>query len=245
MSRARPLALVVALLAGCGDEIVGYLEVSGSGGGEGTSGVEGGTSSSSGGDTIGLVPPTCIDDDFEDGVIDPNLWYTWQEADATFQEVAGMLKLDPPTFGLNDTGVVGSDMQRFPFTNGRARMRVPLPPAVAQPEIIFLQIIDGVNDILSIDLAEGAVHISGSLPTGQIFFETYPTDPYPQFIAVRAEGDLFHFETSEDGIDYTILATHDRFAPFADARALIMAQTYGDNAMRTVIGVDDYEVCVQ
>lgn len=239
------LALVVAL-AGCGDEIVGYLEVSGSGGGEGTSGVLDGTSSSSGGDTIGLIPPTCIDDDFEDGVVDPNLWYTWQEADATFQEIGGLLKFDPPTFGLNDTGVVGSDMQRFPFTNGRARMRVALPPAVTQPEVIFLQLLDGGTSILSIDLAEGAVHISGSLsPMEQLFFETFPVDPYPQFIAIRAEDELFHFETSDDGITYTTLATHDRFAPFLDARALIMAQTYGDNAMRTIIGVDDYQVCVQ
>lgn len=244
MFRVAPLALVALLLVGCGDEIVGYLEVSGSGGAEGTSGtVE--SSSSDGGDTLGLIPPACVHDDFEDGVIDPMLWYTWMEADATFEEVGGLLKLDPPTYGLFDTGLVGSDAQRFPFTNGRVRMRVSLPPAATQPEVIFLQILDDLNDILSIDLAEGAVHISGSVNEVQQFFESFPATPYPQFVAIRAEGELFHFETSDDGVSYTTLATHDRFAAFDGARALIMAQTYGDNAMRTLIGVDDYEVCVQ
>lgn len=242
MLRAGPLALVVALLAGCGDEIVGYLEVSGSGGGEGTS--EGDSTTSE--IPLGLVPPGCISDDFEDGVLDPSgLWYTWLEQDAMLEEISGMLKLTPPSFGLYDTGVVGTDMGSFPFDNGRVRMRVAIPPPTDHPSIVFLQILDDLNSLVSIELAEQQVHIGSTQVGVQIPGEMFAMDPYPAFVAIRAEGGLVHFEISDDGTTYTTIATREKPASFARARALIMGQTYGDDPLRSLIAIDDFEVCVQ
>jgi hypothetical protein len=237
----RSLGFACLLSSGCSDEIVGYFESSGaSGSGEGT-----GFDGSSTTDGNLLVPPGCLSDDFADGEIDPMLWYTWREQNAVLAEADGVLQLTPPTFGLWDTGLVGNDLARFPLVNGRVRIRVTTPPQIDRPEVIFLQILDDLNTVLSIGLAEASISVSVSIAEVEQFGMSFPAAPYPAFIAIRAEGELVHFETSDDGSNYTTLATGPKSASFEPARALIMAQTYGDDPTPSVVGVDDFEVCVQ
>lgn len=249
----RRVAHVLALawpLAGCGDEVVGYFE--GSGDGESTLGADtqpassdGSSESTSGGPT-GLVPPGCLADAFDDAEVDPLLWNTWAEEDATFVEQDGKLQFKPPSFGVWDTGVVSSYLATFPFENGRARVRVPAPPAVDRSVVLFLQITEA-HAILSIQISQGSVHVYGSVDEEIVYSEDFPGDPYPAWIAIRAEGALVHYETSSDGVSFTTLTTRDKLGPFDVASALLMAQTYGmdNDPARSVIAVDDFEVCVQ
>lgn len=246
-------AAVVAV-GGCGDEIVGYFEdsiasVGMSGSGEsGTTAAESSTSvaapSTSDGGDGGFVAPGCFGDDFENAAIDA-LWNTWIEEDALLEEVGGMLKLTPPTYGIFDTGVVGAYNYVFPFTTGHARLRVPAPPDPARQVVLFLTVGDDAGVAVSMQLSGGVVSIAGSIDLVDQYREEFPVATYPAWIQIRAEGPLVHYETSDDGATFTTLTTRDKISAFPIASALIMAQTWGEDFDRSMVGVDDFEVCVE
>ncbi len=263
---ARAIAIVMAgLPAGCGDEVVGYFEGSGgsSEGGTGSSGSATAPASSSSSDTgggsggsasgssssdasggPGFVPPGCYADDFDNGVIDA-LWNTWAEQDSSFAEVGGRLEFTAPTTGVWDTGVVGAYDYRFPFAAGDARMRVPVPPDPARPVLLFLSVIDDVGNALSMQLGNGSVFASTGTSRVLDYREEFPISPYPQWLRIRADADTIHFEVSDDGAGFTELVARPRIAPFDDAGALIMTQTYADDPSHTLVAVDDFQVCVE
>lgn len=251
LRRARAALVVATLCVGCGDEVVGFFEGSG-GGDEDTSADETttGASTSSGDGTTSELPdpfvgPGCVSDDFENGIIDEAHWYPWAETDSNVEEVAGMLKFTPPTAGLNDTGVVGSIWARFRFVDGRVRLRVPLLPTPTRPVVLFLQILsEPRNDLVSINLSQSNLHVSARSGEIDVFGQDFPADPYPAWIAIRAETGQVHYEVSADGITYTTVASWDQPEPYEIATALIMAQTYGDDFEGGVIAVDDFEVCL-
>ncbi|MBX7079486.1 MAG: hypothetical protein K1X88_09895 [Nannocystaceae bacterium] len=261
---ARELAIAVTC-AGCGDEVVGYFDGSGSGSSEGladasgsvtasttsSGGVDGTGSGSSDGSSSGdasgdpgFVPPGCFGDDFDNGVIDA-LWNTWAEQDASFAEVGGQLEFTAPTTGVWDTGVVGAYDYRFPFSVAQARMRVSVPPDPAVPVLVFLSVIDDLGNALSMQLGNGSVFASTGTARVLDYREEFPMTPYPQWIRIRGDADTIHFEVSDDGDAYTELVARPRIAPFDDAGALIMTQTYADDPNHTLVAVDDFQVCVE
>jgi hypothetical protein len=255
------LALAAGTLPGCADVVVGYFSgtdgtsatstsaTSTSAEGpseEGTTAAVDGTSLGSTGETTGegFVAPGCFSDDFADGVVDEPHWNTWTEADSNIEEIAGVLKLTPPTYGLFDTGVVGRFDHRFAFDDGWVRMRVVMAPPVDRPAGLFVMVAD-LPENVSIRLAGGTVDVTGSVDEQPVFQQSFPVAQYPSWVGIRGEGTLVHFETSDDGETWTNLATYDKPGPFDDAAALIMAQTFGDYPDRTATTVDDLEVCVQ
>lgn len=244
-SEHRAVALCVLtpwllLAAGCGDEIVGYF-----------GGSAGGSGSGSSADTDPPVfeGPGCFSDDFEDAVIDPMLWNTWVEADAAIEEIGGMLKFTPPTTGLApdvaDTGVINAYGSQFRFDTGWVRVRVPIPPSPTRSVVLFLQILDEPDSLVSMQISQSVVSIGGRMGDVPQEGAEFPADPYPAWIGIRADGDVVHFEVSNDGIDYTELAVGDKPVPFESAAALLMAQTYGQDLEGGVVAVDDFEVCLQ
>src|SRR5690606_36922635 len=162
---------------------------------EGTTAALDGTSvgGSTGPTTGGFVPPGCFSDDFEDGVIDDPYWSPWAEADSYLEEIGGVLKLTPPTYGLFDTGVVGHFHYSFAFQDGWVRLRVVTPPPVDDPAGLFLMVADQPEN-LSIRLSGGAMLVSGRLDEQPVFEQSFPLEPYPSFIGIRGEGSVAHFE---------------------------------------------------
>ncbi len=249
--RLARAALVVALACvGCGDEVIGFFEGSGDGSGDDESTTIVAASSDDGSTTSSLpdpfVGPGCVSDDFENGIIDESHWYPWAETDSTVEEVAGMLKFTPPTAGLADTGVVGSIWARFRFVDGRVRLRVPTPPTTTRPVVLFLQILreDPRNDLVSLNLSQSNLHASARSFEVDVFGQDFPADPYPAWIAIRAEGSQVFYEVSDDGVAFTTLATWDQPEPYEIATALIMAQTYGNDFEGGIVAVDDFQVCL-
>lgn len=236
--------MVCALVGapGCGDEIVGYFGGSGAAGS--SSSTASGSSSTTTPDDAGFAGPGCFSDDFENGTIDP-LWNTWMEQDSTIAEIGGLLELTPPSFGLWDTGIVGAYNFVFPFTTGHARLRVPTPPAVSRPVLLFLKISDETGTETSMQLSGGSVSISAAIGLVEQYREDFPKATYPEWIQMRAEGAVVHFEVSDDGQTFFTLTSRDKLSDFAHSTALIMAQTAADDPERGSIGVDDFEVCVE
>jgi hypothetical protein len=193
----------------------------------------------------GFVGPGCFSDDFEDGVIDPLLWNTWVEEDAAVEEVAGMLKFTPPTFGVWDSGVVGAYQHSFRFENASARTRVPIPPSPTRSVVLFLQILGPPDNLVSLQIAGGVIGVSATVDGVDQYYEEYPADPYPAWVGIRAEDGLVHYEVSSDGLAYTDLVAHDQPFVYETAAALLMAQTYGQDLEGGIVAVDDFEVCVQ
>jgi hypothetical protein len=254
--RRATIVCATALASACGDEVVGFFgtETATSGASTAaatTSGVASGATSSGDGSTTtgspddtGFMAPGCYRDDFDNGVIDP-LWNTWMEEDSALAEAGGLLKLTPPSYGLWDTGVVGAYNYVFPFVDGHVRLRVPVPPAAARPVLLFLTVGEDAGTNLSMQLTGGMVVTTVSFDVEQQFYQEFPVPTYPAWIGMRAEGDLVHFETSEDGVTFTELVASEKLGDFAIANALIMAQTYDVDTDRNPIGVDDFEVCAQ
>jgi hypothetical protein len=242
--RVVALGWLLATCTGCGDEIVGYFE--GSGGGSG------GEQSSSSADSTAadtdppiFTGPGCLSDDFEDGVIDPMLWNSWVEGNATIVETLGMLKFTPPTTGVADTGVVSAYQSEFRFETGSVRVRVPHPPSPTRSVVLFLQILDDTDSLVSIQLGGAVVSIGARMGAVNQPGAEFPSDPYPAWIGIRTEGSLVHYEVSDDGIDFTELAVRDKPVSFESATALLMAQTYGEDLEGGIVAVDDFEVCLQ
>ena len=255
-------ALVIVMMlgsAGCGDEVVGQfaatIAMGGSGGSSGGSSSGDGTSVGSSSATTdaesseGTTSPTvwesgCYYDNFDDSVVDEALWWPWVEGDAAFNETAGWMKFDPPTFGLLDTGLVARDEHRVAFDNAWSRMQITSPPVVDRPVVAFLQMIDE-PEVLSLSLGEGVVTIGGTDAQGvSVFQQSHPELGTPAWVGIRAEDPNVHFEVSSDGITWTTFATFPKPADFALARPLIMVQTYGDYPDRMMVAVDNFETCV-
>jgi hypothetical protein len=256
-----PLLTACLVLPGCADVVVGYFsgtEGSSAAGSSaagssaagssaaGTTALDGTGSGVATGETTGsgFVPPGCFSDDFEDGVVDEPLWNAWAEEDSRIEELAGQLELTPPSYGLFDTGLVGRFDHHFVFESGWVRLQVVAPPTVDRPVALFLMVADAPEN-LSISVGGGELRVAGSLDEAVVFQQSFPSTPYPRWLGIRGEGPLAHFEISEDGDTWTTLATYDKPGPFDDAAALIMAQTFGDDAAQGVVSVDDLEVCLQ
>jgi hypothetical protein len=244
---AARAAILLLFVAGCGDEVVGYFDAS-SGAADtsssSTSGLADTSSSSSTTGDGGFVYPGCFRDDFDDDTVDA-MWNIWIEEDAALEEVGGGLRMVPPSFGIWDTGIVGAYNYGFPFTDGYVRMRVSEPPDPARTVVLFLTVGEIEGTLLSMQMSAGEVHVNASIATVEQYHDVFPKDPYPQWLGIRAEGTQVHFETSDDGINFATLVTHEQLEPLEDSRALVMAQTYGTDTDRSALVVDALEVCVQ
>jgi hypothetical protein len=243
---AARTTMLLLLVAGCGDEVVGYFDASsGDDGGSATSSSE----ATSSGDTTsttgdgGFIVPGCFRDDFDDDTVDA-MWNVWIEEDAGLTEANGGLQMVPPSFGIWDTGIVGAWNYGFPFTNGYVRMRVSAPPDPARTVVLFLTVGEVEGTLLSMQMSAGEVHVNATIATVEQYHEVFPKDPYPQWIGIRAEGTQVHFETSDDGVNYSVLTTREQLEPLEDSRALVMAQTYGTDTDRSAVVVDALETCV-
>lgn len=192
----------------------------------------------------GFVPPGCFGDDFEDGIVDGELWNTWAEENSSFAELAGTFEFTPPTYGLFDTGLVSTYLYEIPFDAAWARVQVVSAPAPTRPVALFLQVIEQPR-VLSIRIGGGTLGVDVTDDEMPLFGESFPADPPPGWIGIRGEGNVVHFETSDDGITWTTLATWDQPSPFTAAHPLIMAQTYGDDVEGGIVVVDDFEACVE
>lgn len=259
-----PLLLGGIAVPGCSDQVVGLFGSSGSSGDLGAessvgltfaasdtgfeppSGSDGASGDGTGSDTGSgaFVPPGCYGDDFEDGVVDPDLWNAWTEENSNVEEVGGWIKFTPPTYGLFDTGLVANYLHQVPFENAWARMQITAPPSATRPVVLFLQVVEEPM-VMSIRIAEDTISIDASNDFAPIYSESFPAQPYPGWVGIRAEGDLVHYETSDDGVTWSILSTQTKPAAFAAARPLIMAQTYGEDLEGGIVAVDNFEVCVQ
>ncbi|HET6585205.1 MAG TPA: hypothetical protein VFG69_17225 [Nannocystaceae bacterium] len=237
----RTAASSMLLAAGCGDEIVGYFD--GSAGSSGSASSADSTAADT--DPPVFEGPGCFSDDFEDGVIDPVLWNTWVEADSAIEESAGMLKFTPPTTGISDTGVINAYQSQFRFETGWVRVRVPIPPSPTRSVVFFLQILDEPDSLVSIQISQSTVSVGARMGAVEQPGDSFPADPYPAWIGIRADGPVVHFEVSSDGVDFTDLAVRDKPVPFESASALLMAQTYGQDLEGGIVAVDDFEVCLQ
>lgn len=247
--RVRAPAIALLCVTGCGDEVVGYFggDTTGSDGVATFTAVDETTATSAA--TTGemrtpFIPPGCYTDGFDGSEIDDLLWSTWADPDATLGVAGGMLKFEPPSTGLADTGVVGSFDHVFPFTAGRVQMRVPLPPDPSRPVLLFLRVIDESGDLVSIRITEGLIRIDAAVADAEIYAEQFPMQPYPAWLAIRADGDQIHYEIGDDGTNFTTLTTRAAPGPMPSARGLIMAQTYADDLAGGVVAVDDFQVCV-
>lgn len=246
MSRATIAALALCGVTGCGDEVVGYFDAS-SGVGDSSSSSSSSlaeTSSSSTTGDGGFIVPGCFRDDFDDATVDP-MWNIWVEEDASLEEIDGGLRLVPPSFGIWDTGIVGAYNYGFPFTNGYVRMRVSEPPDPARTVVLFLTVGEVEGTLLSMQMSAGEIHINATIAMVEQYHEVFPKDPYPQWIGIRAEGTQVHFETSDDGVNFSALTTREQLVPLEDSRALVMAQTYGTDTDRSAVVVDALETCVE
>jgi hypothetical protein len=244
-SEHRIVALGWVLATGCGDEIVGYFDGSGGGSGSGQSSTSSADATEADTDPPVFEGPGCFSDDFEDGVIDPGLWNTWQDADSAIAEIDGMLEFTPPTTGVFDSGVINAYESHFRFETGWVRVRVPIPPSPTRSVVLFLQILDEPDSLVSMHLAGSAVTIGGRMGDVGLPGADFPADPYPAWIGIRAEGPVVHFEVSNDGIEFAELGMLDKPVPFESAAALLMAQTYGEDLEGGIVAVDDFEVCLQ
>jgi hypothetical protein len=255
-----PIAWLMAwsVLAGCQDQVVGQFDTSaGSTAGvvdtsEGTSAGVGDSSTETNADadetngSEGFMPPGCFGDAFDDGVLDEQMWNTWIKADADVEQRDGVLVFTPATSGLFDSGIVTSHLYLFPFDDAWVRVRVPLPPNPAHPVVLFLTVTDRTDETaISIHLSQGQVTIDGRVGgMATTYSESFPTDPYPAWMQLRAEGDLVHHEISGDGSTWTTLGSYEKIAPFEIASALLMAQTYGDYPTPELVKADDFQACI-
>ncbi len=241
--RATALALIT-WAAGCSDVIVGQF--GGSGSSVGSTAVDDASSTAEGtvtdGQTGSGLPFTCLSDDFEDGIIDDGLWFTWVEEDAAIEEVDGRLALTPPSYGVFDTGVAGGSMSAFPFTDGTVRVSIVTPPPRDRPAGLFVQVGQG-TDVLLLSLGSGEIGVRRTVDDVTMFSEEFPVAVDPSGLGFAAQGSTIDFEISEDGATWTSVYSHTLDEPLVEATALIMAQSYGDNPGPATLRVDDFEAC--
>jgi hypothetical protein len=244
--------------AGCSDQVVGYFAGAGSAttDAESSSGALGSDGSGSDGSGSGVldpstttgepafVPPGCFTDDFEDG--DPNVgpWNAWADPGTAIQEIDGMLKFDAAPMAINGTGVVGDHLHLFPFRNGTVRTRVVAAPETNRPVGLYLQVLND-SRVESISLGGGQVTVDLSLDGTTLTTQSFPYDPYPQWIGLRGAEQVVHFEVSMDGNEWTTIASLDRPVILEGAGALIMTLTYGNDPGGVPTAVDDFEACVE
>lgn len=255
LSRSTGLALsLIGCMLGsaCRDVVVGYFP--GTTGGPGS---EGSTSAalptgtgtttaagSDGSDGSGDGPFVgCYSDEFEADALDSDLWNSWTEKDSQIEQGQGLLEFTPPSTGVFDAGLVGHFDYRFAFEEGWLRIHIGTPPSRDRPVALFLMVQQG-PDSMWINVGGGDVGINGSADETTIFSDDFPADPYPQWLGIRGEGSMVHFEISDDGQAWTTLASYEKPRVFDHAAALIMAQTYGDDATQQLVSIQRFEACV-
>jgi hypothetical protein len=233
--------------AGCSDQVVGYFGEDGSSSdalSTGGTAAGGDSTGSTGAAEMPFSAPGCFSDDFEDGQVDDGIWNTWLEGDAQLAEAGGWIKFTPPTVGLLDTGLVTNYLHDLPFVDASVRLQVPMPPAASRPVALFLQVIEEPL-IVSMAMSNNTLRVSGNDGDIVLFSQEYPTDPYPGWIGMRAEGDQVHFETSDDGVTWTVLDSRPKPGPMLESGPLVMAQTFGDDVAGGVVAIDNFEACAQ
>lgn len=239
VTRALTLLLCGAP-AGCGDVVVG--QYSGTTADDSTADATAIASAESGDGSSGGAVPICTTDDFADGFLDPARWNVWTESDSSVEERDGRLRFTPPSEGLFDAGIVGHFDTFFAFDDGSVRMRIADPPAVDQPVALFL-IVASEPETLALSLGGGSIEVAASVDEVPLASDSFPMQPYPAWVGIRAEGSVAHFEISDDGVSWTRLTTLDIPGSFEQSAALVMAQTYGTATAQQEVSVLEVEVC--
>ena len=173
------------------------------------------------------------------------MWNFWTDGDSFAEEADGLFRFTPPTSGVLDTGLITNYLHFVDFNNGTMRVQVATPPDPARPVVLFVSIQElWRNAVVSFKLAEGAATISGRNASGETFNDPLSGVSNPPWVGLRAEGNLIHFETSLDGIDWTTEATRDKPAALAYGQPFFMVQTYGNYPDPVAVSVDNFEVCL-
>lgn len=266
------MVAALAAASSCGDQVVGEFDASGLGttsafsatdaaataGATGTADAPsrvGGTSraGSQSGDTtqtdptLGPCTPV-ITEPFDPPPLDDTLWVSWQEEDSSIGIVNGRLRLVPPTDigadGPADSGVVTRPGQVVPLDNRAIRLRVDAAPGASDAVTLFLMFDDPDSDILMTIKLKPSVSIEGRDPTGaESYSERFDDIVAPNWVGLAAVDGQVHYQISADGLSWTTLYIGPVIAGLAQARPLIMAQTYGPTPSPSPIYVDDFSVC--
>lgn len=227
-------------LSACGDQVVGQFD----GTGGASSGAATEVASDGADETAAAADPVCFGDDFDDNVLDADMWNTWTEEGAVVEEASGWVKFTPASMGLFDTGIVANHLHHVDFNDGWARMQVPTPPQPERPVLVFLQVIDEPW-ILSVALTQGFVDVFTSNDANRLHQEQVAVEAYPGWIGIRASDGEVIFERSDDGETWTELTRAPMPAEMPDAHPLVMAQTFGEDTTGGFVAVDNVEVCVR
>ena len=248
MRRAtRMLALASATTLGCHDVVIGTFGGSSgdaSGGGGSSSGGTGGSETTGG----ALLPGECIEAPFDDAPLDPQLWATWADGDALVTTGNGVLTLRPPSGAELGTGVVLLQDHAVPFDTAHTIIEVITPPDPTSDSELFLQVTQQVpptDAVLALGLRADTVIATARGDDGtQSLFEPVATGT-PRWIGLRVADGTAYFETSEDGVAWTIVASVPSPSDFVGASPLVMVWNNagaGVSDPQPVV-VDGWEIC--
>ncbi len=239
-------------LSGCGDEIIGYItstSAQSTDAGESSGNL---TSASSGDATGGMSTGEsaepwgggCYSDDFDQPVLDGEVWSSWAEPGAGWVLEDGVLRFTPTPTGLGYTGIVGSWRYRFPFDDAEISVEVAKPPTDGAPLNVYLQLLEEPY-VLSVRYGVGVVSVSISDGNGPGGGENFASPQPPRSMRIRGEGDVVHFETSMDGQTWTTLTTRPQPAVLTSARPLVMVETVDDYPEQLPVEIERFDACAR
>ncbi|MGH1345616.1 MAG: hypothetical protein ACRBN8_28890 [Nannocystales bacterium] len=255
----RPLycALGCCALLGCHDQVVGAFSSSGSGGsGGGTTAVtvtSENTDTSSGPDASSSAANTgedgpfvgCFSDEFDDEMIDTELWNPFADAGAALEEVDGTLLLTPAPSGLAYSGVTLGFAYRYQLERGWVRATLLSSLAAADPVNVYLRAgeDDGAN--YTVRVGGGTLSVTAPDETGADVQEDHPEFGDAQAIGIRGDGNTIVFEASQDGELWQTIATRPATLAVERTKLLLMLETVGDGTGVAPVAVERIEACAE
>lgn len=236
------LALASTTTLGCRDVVIGTFG--------GTSGGADDGAGSSGSETTGdaLRPGECIEAAFDAAMLDPQLWATWADGDALVTSGDGVLTLRPPSAAEQGTGVVLLQDHAVAFAAAHTILEVITPPDPTSDSELFLQVTQQVpptDAVLSLGLRADTLTATARADDGtQSLYEPVATGT-PRWIGLRVADGTAFFETSEDGVAWTIVASVPSPSDFVGASPIVMVWNNagaGVSDPQPVV-VDGWEIC--
>lgn len=246
-TRMLALASATTIAFGCRDVVIGTFG--------GSSSVDASSVGSSGGDpgtsetTAGaLLPGECVAPDFDAAVLDPQLWATWADGDAAIESGDGVLTIRPSSAAEQGTGVVLLQDHALAFAAAHTILEVITPPDPTSDSELFLQVTQQVpptDAVLSLGLRADTVTATARADDGtQSLYEPVATGT-PRWIGLRVADGTAFFETSEDGVGWTIVASVPSPSDFVGASPIVMVWNNagaGVSDPQPVV-VDGWEIC--
>ena len=241
--------LVAVLCSACGDQIVGHYDDTNAEAETSSSSTAPDASSSSTGAPVETCVPLVFDG-FDGDLIDDELWFTWQTADAAVSAIGGTLKFQPATTRVDDSmpadsGLVATAAQPVDPKNTGIRMQILEAPAIEDEVLTFLMFNDDTDEdeMVTITLAD-FVAVEGRDATGATSHrQEFPELTGPRWLGLRLDEDVVHYEVSSDGVEWETIFIGPVSAGFTEPRPLIMTQTYADSPNPSTVLVDNFTLC--